>query len=400
LGSSSTSVTQTVNPPSTTTVLTSSFNPSGYSQSVTLKAVASVVAPGTGGPPTGSVNFKDGSTVIGAATLSGGAAIINISTFTGGSHSLTAVFAGGANFAGSTSALVTQIVNLAPTTTVLSPSPMPSVYGQPVTLKASISSGAGSNMTGSVTFKDGTSTLGAASVSGGIASMTVPTLSPGNHSLTAVYTGDGNFAGSTSSVQSTPVFQASTTTAVVSSVNPSVFGQTVNLVATISPVAPGSGTPTGSVSFRDGSTTIGTATLSGGSASLAVSSLAVGSHSITAVYNDDSNFNPSTSTAVTQVVNRASTSTALTASPNPSNFGQTVTLRATVSAVSPGGGAPTGSVVFEDGSTTLSTVSLSNGVATLSTNSLARGTHTITAAYQQSSSYNASTSTAVTQTIQ
>jgi hypothetical protein len=225
-------------------------------------------------------------------------------------------------------------------------------------------------------------------------------LSPANHSLTAVYTGDGNFAGSTSSVQFSQVSQASTTTAVVSSVNPSMFGQTVNLVATISPVAPGSGTPTGSVSFRDGVFTIGTATLSGGSASLAVSSLAVGSHSITAVYNDDSNFNPSTSTAVTQVVNPASTSTALTASPDPSNFGQTVTLRATVSAVSPGGGTPTGSVVFKDGSTTLSTVSLSNGVATLFTNSLARGTHTITAAYQQSSSYNASTSTAVTQTIQ
>ena len=129
---------------------------------------------------------------------------------------------------------------------------------------------------------------------------------------------------------------------------------------------------------------------SGGTASLAVSSLAVGSHSITAVYNDDSNFNPSTSTAVTQVVNRALTSTVLTASPNPSSFGQRVTLRATVSALSPGGGTPTGSVVFKDGSTTLGTVSLSSGTATYSTTSLARGSHTITAAYQQSSSYSAS----------
>ena len=398
-GSTSTAVTQTVNPPSTTTVLTSNLNPSIYSQSVTLKAVVSVVAPGTG-TPTGSVSFKDGSTVIGSATLSGGAAIINISTLTGGNHSLTAVFTDGTNFAGSTSAVVTQTVSPAPTTTVLSISPTPSVYGQPVTLKASISSGAGSSMTGAVTFKDGTSTLGTANVSGGIASLTVATLSPALHVLTAVYAGDSNFAGSTSSAGSSRVSQASTTTSVVPSVNPSVFGQTVKLAATVSPVAPGSGTPTGSVSFLDGTTTIGSATLSGGTASLSVSSLAVGSHSITAVYNGDSNFNASTSTAVTQVVNRASTSTALTASPNPSNFGQTVTLRATVSAVSPGGGTPTGSVVFKDGSTTLATVSLSSGIATLSTTGLARGSHTITAAYQQSSSYAASTSTAVTQTVQ
>ena len=181
---------------------------------------------------------------------------------------------------------------------------------------------------------------------------------------------------------------------------PSVFRRFVKLAGGVSPVAPGYRDSYRQCSFLDGATTMGGATLCGGAASLSVSSLAVGSHSITAVYNGDSNFNASTSTAVTQVVNRASTSTALTASPNPSNFGQTVTLRATVSAVSPGGGTPTGSVVFKDGSTTLATVSLSSGIATLSTTGLARGSHTITAAYQQSSSYAASTSTAVTQTVQ
>jgi hypothetical protein len=398
-GSSSTAVTQRVNPPSTTTMLTSSLNPSGYGQSVTLKAVVSVVAPGTG-TPAGAVSFKDGSTVVGSATLSTGAASITISTLTRGSHSLTAVFTDGTNFAGSTSAVVTQTVNLASTTTALSVSPGTSVYGQPVTLKATVSSSAGGSMTGVVTFKDGTSTLGAANVSAGIASLTVTTLSATLHALTAVYAGDSNFAASTSSGGSSRVSQSSTTTAVVPSVNPLVFGQTVKLAATVSPVAPGSGTPTGNVSFRDGTTTIGTATLTSGTATLAVSSLAVGSHSITAVYNDDSNFNASTSSAVTLVVNRASTSIVLTASPNPSNFGQRVTLGATVSALSPGGGTPTGSVVFKDGSTTLGTVSLSNGIATLSTTGLSRGSHTITAAYQQSSSYAASTSTAVTQTVQ
>lgn len=396
-GSTSAVVTQTVNPPSSTTVLTSSLNPSVYGQSTTLKAVVSPVSPATG-TPDGTVTFKDGSTVIGTATLSGGAAITAVSTLTGGSHSLTAVYGGSTNFAASTSSVVTQTVNKASTATGLSASSLTSVFGQPVTLTATISSSS-VNMTGTVTFKDGSAVLGTASVSGGTASLIVTTLSPTLHLLTASYAGDTNYSTSTSSVVLSLVSQASSTTKVVPSANPSKFGQSITLVGTVSPVAPSVGTPTGSLTFRDGSTTIGTVTLAGGTASLVMSSLSVGNHSITAVYNDDSNFGTSTSPAVTQVVSAASTSTVLTSSLNPSNFGQTVTFKATVSVVSPGGGTLTGSVVFKDGSTTIGTVTVSNGVANLSTSSLSRGTHTITAAFQDGSSYLASTSTAVTQTV-
>jgi hypothetical protein len=77
----------------------------------------------------------------------------------------------------------------------------------------------------------------------------------------------------------------------------------VTLTATVSAVAPGSGKPTGSVTFMDGSTVLGTANLNNGTASISTSGLSVGSHSITAVYNGNPNFTASTSAVLTQVVN-------------------------------------------------------------------------------------------------
>ena len=65
------------------------------------------------------------------------------------------------------------------------------------------------------------------------------------------------------------------------------------------PASPGTGTPTGTVTFKDGSTTLGSpVALSGGTATISTSQLAVGSHSITAVYGGDTNFTTSTSSAL------------------------------------------------------------------------------------------------------
>ena len=98
------------------------------------------------------------------------------------------------------------------------------------------------------------------------------------------------------------VAQASTTTTVTSSPNPSVAGEPVTLTATVSPVSPGSGTPTGTVIFSNGSTQLGTETLSDGVATLTTTTLPTGTDSITAVYSGDTNFIASTSTAINQVV--------------------------------------------------------------------------------------------------
>jgi hypothetical protein len=110
----------------------------------------------------------------------------------------------------------------------------------------------------------------------------------------------------TSGILTQTVKQAATTNSVSSSVNPSVFGQAVTFSATIAPVSPGSGTPTGNVTFDDGSTVLGTVALTNGTASFTTSSLAVGTHSIKVVYAGDTNFKTSTSAVLKQVVNSSS----------------------------------------------------------------------------------------------
>jgi hypothetical protein len=92
---------------------------------------------------------------------------------------------------------------------------------------------------------------------------------------------------------------APTTSAVVSSLNPSLVGQSVTFTATVT-----GNSPTGTVQFKDGAGNLGApVTLSGGSASFTTASLAVGTHSITAVYGGDINNAASTSPAVVQTVN-------------------------------------------------------------------------------------------------
>ena len=120
------------------------------------------------------------------------------------------------------------------------------------------------------------------------------------------------------------------------SASPWVFGQSVTLTATVSVQSPGVGLPSGTLTFEDGGSSLGTAVLDSSSGStLSISSLALGMHSITAVYSGDSNFNVSTSLAMLQTVTQANTTTTVTTLVNPSVFGQSVMLTATVSAVSP-----------------------------------------------------------------
>ena len=122
----------------------------------------------------------------------------------------------------------------------------------------------------------------------------------------------------------------------------------------LSAVSPGSGTPTGTVSFYNGTaptgTLLGTGTLSGGIATKAITSLSLGTHTITVVYGGNTNFVGS-SNFVTQTVRRIS-STAPAASAAATVCGQTVTFTATVVGVS-GAGVPTGTVTFKDGTTVI-----------------------------------------------
>ncbi|MFG2525878.1 Ig-like domain-containing protein, partial [Streptomyces sp. NPDC048527] len=121
----------------------------------------------------------------------------------------------------------------------------------------------------------------------------------------------------------------------------------------VTAVAPGSGTPTGPVTFFIGGIPQAPVTLVGGVATLTTSTLPVGVRVVRAVYGGDASFNSSSSPNVNATVNKASTSTVLTSTPDPSVFGQTKTLTATVTPVAPGGGTPAGTVSFFDGATLL-----------------------------------------------
>jgi flagellar hook assembly protein FlgD len=194
--------------------------------------------------------------------------------------------------------------------------------------------------------------------------------------------------------------QAGTRTALISSQNPSTAGQSVTFTASVTAAVSGSGTPTGTVTFTVDGTGQTPVPLSNGQATFSTATLSGGRHTITAVYGGDSNFNPSTSAALTQTVNQAgttTTTTALTSSPNPSTFGQSVTFTATVAASS--GGTPTGTVSFTVDGTAQTAVPLSSGQATLSISTLNAGTHSITAAYNGDSSFTASTSAVLVQTV-
>jgi hypothetical protein len=190
-----------------------------------------------------------------------------------------------------------------------------------------------------------------------------------------------------------------TTTAVSASSTSITTGQNVTFTATVT----ASSTPSGTVTFYDGTTALGTGTLNGsGVATYSTSSLGVGSHSITATYAGNSTFAGSTSSATTVTVTAPvliATSTKLTASATTANAGASVTFNVTVTPAS-GSGTPTGTVTFMDGTTTLAMMSLSGGAVSYSTSSLAVGAHSITAVYGGDTNYSGSTSSAVTVTVQ
>lgn len=169
----------------------------------------------------------------------------------------------------------------------------------------------------------------------------------------------------------------------------------ITITATVVAALDNPGTPSGTVTFLDGSNRLGAAPLVNGSATLDAIFADTGIHAITAQYNGDAVFLASSNTIPLQV---AALATRLTlAAPADAAPGSTVTLTATVNST---GGIPTGQVVFLDGTTGLGSASLdASGVATLRTNTLAAGVHSLTASYAGDGKFDGSTSAAVTITI-
>jgi hypothetical protein len=177
----------------------------------------------------------------------------------------------------------------------------PTTYGQTVSLTIAVSSGLGAPG-GTVTLLSNGVPVAAATLVSGQSSISVSSLDAGSHALTAQYSGSGGFAGSSSPAVVHTVNPASTSTALTSSLNPSRAGQAVTFTATVNTIAPGLGTPAGSVEFLRNGSVIGAGPLTGGTASLTISTLTSGKHAIQARYVGTGNHLPSVSAVVQQSV--------------------------------------------------------------------------------------------------
>src|SRR5262249_21392110 len=140
--------------------------------------------------------------------------------------------------------------------------------------------------TGSTTFED-------EPLDGGVA--TLKRLAPGTYQVSASYPGDANFQGSQGNTIDQAVTKASVTAQLGTSANPAAFGEQVTFTLTVGAKAPGSGTPTGTVTFFIGGSQLGQPVAlqnMGGKmqATAATSTLEVGSYDVTATYNGDGNF--------------------------------------------------------------------------------------------------------------
>ncbi len=390
----------------TSTEVVVSPSPSVFGQSVTVTATVTPVTPATG-EPGGGVQFTIDGQPGAFVTLEDGTASISTSSLSRGTHQVTATyFSSDPNFVTSTSPAVNHTVNKAATRTTVTTNAPVAVFGQPVTLTATVGAlapGAGSP-SGTVTFTDGDAVLGSApvgSATGGIASITVDSLSVGQHAVVATYDGDDSFTGSNGSVAQ-KVQRAQTSTVVSSTANPSPPGAAVRFTATVSPVAPGAGVPSGTVQFKVNGAALGAPVtlVDGAATSPDFANLSPGTYRISAVYSGEPRFVASTGLLDQgngQSVVKAGTATELSSDDAEADAGQTVTFTATVRAVAPATGKPTGVVQFWDGTTLLGATSLTpaaaanTSTATFATATLAPGTHEVRASYGGSVTFEGST---------
>jgi hypothetical protein len=208
---STNTLTQLVNLPlpPTTTALVSSGSPSVLGGNVIF--TATVMTNGaTVGNAGGTMIFMDGFTALSTNSVNDGVTAYTNSTLALGLHVITAQYSGDANYAGSISTTVTQIV-LTGTTTMLASSANPSAVGKNVTFSAAVQTNGttAGNATGTVVFKDGGTPLSTNNLTGGQASFSTSALALGLHTIWAEYSGDSNYGGSLSATVTQSVQTAS-----------------------------------------------------------------------------------------------------------------------------------------------------------------------------------------------
>ena len=355
---------------STATALAINPVSSQYGDPVTLTATVTPSA------ATGTINFVEGSIVLGTGTVSSGVATLTTTAIHAGAYTIKADYLGDGNYGDSTSSPV-------PLTVIQRNGGAAGVPALTVTVEnASRAYRDGDpafsySVAGTLVNGD---TYATAVVGVPVYSTTSNVLSPpGSYSITVAGLNSRDYLlgfvpGTLTVTKATPVVT------VTSSPNPSTYSSSVTFTAMVPLDA------TGTVTFSDGTTTLGTQTIASGQATLTISTLAPGTHAITAQYAGDTNYNGATSATLSQVVNKAAGAPTVTVSPNPTPSGTPVTITATV----PQGA--TGTVTFFDGTTPLGTGTITNGTATISIPSFSQGTHSITASYSGDANFGAGVS--------
>jgi hypothetical protein len=271
-------------------------------------------------------------------------------------------------------------------------------YGDPVTISATLSTvyGVPVDPKGDVTFYDGGRPIGANQWTGNTATYSTSALDAGTHVFTASFAGDNLYNRSTASPVSLTVAKARSPKPVLtSSRNPAPFGQEVRFTATMTD-AP----HTTVVAFTVDGTQVATGQLVDDCdcTGFTTSALATGSHVVVATHAGDANHEPGGSSApLTQTITALPSSMKLSSSPNPSVYGQNVTLRAGLTNV-----PHSATIVFaEDGTTKTWTAVPSDecSCATADIGAPDAGTHTFTSSYAGDGNHSPSSAGPVTHTV-
>ena len=365
-----------------TLTLQSSLNPSIYGQDIVVTAQLT----SSQGVPTGTVQFTDGSVVLGTAVISGtGTALITVSALSIGSHPIAAVYQPTGSF-NATMATLAQAVDGYPSTTTPTCSPATVSIFSTASLSAMVSSSYGTP-TGSVQFTDNGAVLALAGLNNGLATHAYTAQTVGSHVITASYLPTNAFGSSSGSCTET-VTALPSVSVLVAAPTAAVFGSPVVLAAKVSPAnPPGYGTPTGTVSFLSGSAVIATAPLTSGVASVTTTTLNAGADTLSCNYSGDSTYAPSACNSIPITIAAAPTTLSLTSNLNPAPALTPVIF--TVRLMSKGGPPPAGQLIklIVGTGTPIILLTDSAGIASYTANALLPGTYPITATFPPTQNY-------------
>jgi hypothetical protein len=309
----------------TTETITSSLNPAQVRQSITFEVQLST----KNGPATGTVDFFDGSTFLMSqpVTIIGYSAFVT-TTLSVGVHTITAKYRPTGDF-GASSASLTQIISgNEATTTTLTCQPTQIAIGSTARFTAKVTSAQGSP-TGSVAFADNTVVIATQPLVDGATTLTYTGATAGSHDIIATYEPSGSYAlSAAANCFETVTALASASTLTVAPTT-STYGSPVQLKATVTPATPpGSGTPTGTITFLNGATSLGAVPLTDGSAALTTSALPAGTNSLSCAYGGNSTYAASNCAALPVTIRAATTALTLTSSKNPAVYSNSITFTA------------------------------------------------------------------------